>query len=73
VNKRTQKGSVQDRKNCTATAPTKLGKTHVDYWATRIEKRTFKGRDGVIVTIPDWQVRCVFRRISDSDPILVGQ
>jgi len=57
VSDNTQISAVQSRKNCTETAQTKLGKTHVDYWARRLEKRTFKRGDGERVEIPDWQVR----------------
>lgn len=53
----TQIGAVQSRKNRTETAQCKLGKTHVDYWSSRLEKRTFKNGDGDRVEIPYWQVR----------------
>ena len=52
-----QMSAIQSRKNCTETAQTKLGKTHVDYWAARLEKRTFLQRDGTRMEIPDYQVR----------------
>lgn len=53
----TQIGAVQSRKNCTETAQKKVGKTHVDYWAARLEKRTFLQKGGARVEIPDYQVR----------------
>lgn len=33
------------------------GKSHVDYWAPRLQKRSFLGRDGVQVEVPEWYVR----------------
>jgi hypothetical protein len=61
VSSKKHNGAVRSRKNCTETAQTKLGKTHVDYWAARLEKRTFVGRDGVRVEIPDYQIRMQHR------------
>lgn len=53
----TQIGVVQSKKNRTETAQCKLGKTHVDYWARGLEKRTFVNGDGARVEIPYWQIR----------------
>lgn len=57
MNKSIEKETVQNRKKGTERGQTKYGKTHVDYWAPRIRKRSFVGRDGQVVTIPDYQVR----------------
>ena len=54
---KTQISAVESRKNRTETAQCKLGKTHVDYWSNRLEKRTFQNGDGDRVEIPYWQVR----------------
>lgn len=34
-----------------------LSKTHQDYWYSRLKKRSYKGRDGVLAEVPSWQVR----------------
>ena len=35
----------------------KLPKTHQGYWVSRLQKRTYKERDGRITEIPTWQIR----------------
>jgi hypothetical protein len=35
----------------------RLGKSHVDYWAPRLTKRSYLDRDGKTVEISDWQIR----------------
>jgi hypothetical protein len=57
MNNRNQKESLQKGKNGTGRVQTKLGKTHVDYWYSKLQKRHFTGRDGVEVTMPDWHAR----------------
>lgn len=58
-----QRRTVENLQNRTETVqqpyskPNKhLPKTHVDYWKSRLVKRTFK-RDGKTFEVPDWQVR----------------
>ncbi len=65
MKERLQEQTVQDRKKGTERVQTKLGKTHVDYWYKRLQKRTYIGRDGSVVEIPSWQVRmkCAGRAI----------
>ena len=48
---------LQNRKKGTERVQAKLGKTHVDYWYSKLRKRNFSGRDGLQVQVPDWQVR----------------
>lgn len=61
-------GTVQDSNNRTETGQEKgrsqgkakgrLPKTHADYWASRLRKRTFLAPDGKTeIEIPTWQVR----------------
>ena len=40
-----------------ATTGRSTSKTHQDFWKPRLRRRVFKGRDGVPVEIPEWQVR----------------
>jgi integrase len=35
----------------------RLSKTHVDYWFSRLRKRSYPDRDGQLIEVPDWQVR----------------
>jgi integrase len=59
---------VEDIQNRTETGQTtgqtkskskraRLSKTHVDYWKKRLKRRSFVGRDGVRVEVPELQVR----------------
>ena len=49
---------LQNRKKGTERVQTKLGKTHVDYWYSKLRKRIFSGRDGPLkFRCSDWQVR----------------
>ena len=57
MNESEQVKGLQNRKKGTERVQTKLGKTHVDYWYSKLRKRIFSGRDGLQVQVPDWQVR----------------
>jgi len=57
MNKNVQKKPVRNPKKGTERVQTKLGKTHVDYWRSRLRKRRYAGRDGLAVEVPDWQIR----------------
>jgi hypothetical protein len=57
MNGNEQMKGLQNRKKGTERVQTKLGKTHVDYWYSKLRKRFFSGRDGLQVQVPDWQVR----------------
>jgi integrase len=57
MNSSDQDGSLQNPKKGTERVQTKLGKTHVDYWRSKLRKRSFVGRDGNPAEVPDWQVR----------------
>jgi len=57
MNESEQVKDLQNRKKGTERVQTKLGKTHVDYWYSKLRKRIFSGRDGLQVQVPDWQVR----------------
>ena len=57
MNESEQVKGLQNRKKGTEKVQTKLGKTHVDYWYSKLRKRIFSGRDGLQVQVPDWQVR----------------
>jgi integrase len=37
--------------------PSRLAKTHQDYWKARLRRRSYLGRHGDRVEIPEWQVR----------------
>ena len=66
--------TVQNRQSGTEVAQTMaqtnprkirhVGRTHVDYWAPRLKKRSYFDRQGREVEIPEWQVRiaCLGRR-----------
>lgn len=49
--------SLQNSKKGTERVQTKLGKTHVDYWHSRLRKRSYVGRDRLVYQVPDYQVR----------------
>lgn len=58
------KRTREDTNNRTETGQTaslarafRLAKTHQDYWKARLRRRSYVGRDGVRVEIPEWQVR----------------
>ena len=55
------KKPLQNRKYRTETGQTnrtdKLPKTHQGYWVSRLQKRTYKERDGSTTEIPTWQIR----------------
>lgn len=38
-------------------AITRHGKTHEDYWKSRVRRRVFRSRDGVLTEVPEWQVK----------------
>jgi len=57
MNNSKQKGILQNGKSGTERVQTKLGKTHMDYWYSKLRKRHFTGRDGEEVTMPDWHIR----------------
>jgi integrase len=67
VHMTTELGAVEDTNNRTETGQTKspmkgsrLAKTHQDYWRPRLKRRSYIGRDGVRVEIPEWQVRMFY-------------
>jgi len=35
----------------------RLGKTHQDYWQSRLKKRSYEGPRGKTFVVPGWQVR----------------
>jgi integrase len=56
--------TTEDSKNRTATGqtnrtgrPSRAAKTHQDYWKAKLKRRSYLGRDGKTVEIPEWQVR----------------
>lgn len=59
--------TVQNRKSGTEVAQSveqskpkkvrRVGKSHVDYWKPRLNKRSYSDREGRLVEIPDWQIR----------------
>lgn len=54
--------TIADTGNRTVTGQTKArtlrySKSHQDYWRPRLKRRSYRGRDGVLVEIPEWQVR----------------
>jgi integrase len=57
MNSKDHQGAVQNGKKGTERVQTKLGKTHVDYWYSKLLKRRYAGRDGVEVEVPYWQIR----------------
>ena len=56
IKDRTMTGQTTGQTNSPAKAA-RLAKTHQDYWKTKIKRRTYVGRDGKRVEIPEWQVR----------------
>jgi hypothetical protein len=56
-----QDQTFQDGKRGTERVQTKLGKTHVDYWYSKMFKRTFLGRDEAEVEVPCWQARMKYQ------------
>lgn len=62
--------TLRNAKNRTETGQTKpdrqvtrlrLPKTHQDYWKTKLQKRSYRQRDGTVSEIPEWQVRIQYR------------
>jgi len=35
----------------------RLGKAHVDFWKSRLRRRTYRGTDGLLHDVPEWQVK----------------
>jgi integrase len=68
---REKKGNMrtdEDSKNRTVTGqtnrtdkPSRAAKTHQDYWKAKLKRRSYIGRDGKTVEIPEWQVRMFHR------------
>jgi len=52
----TQNRTVTGQTNRTDTA-SRLPKTHQDYWKTKLKRRSYLGRDGDRVEVPEFQVR----------------
>lgn len=59
--------TLEDTDNRTVTGQTKesvknsrLSKTHQDYWRPRLKRRSYVGRDGKRVEVPEWQVRMFY-------------
>jgi integrase len=55
---------LEDTENRTVTGqtnlegkPSRLPKTHQDYWKAKLKRRSYVDRDGSRVQIPEWQVR----------------
>jgi integrase len=60
--------TTEDSKNRTETGQTdrtdklsRPAKTHQEYWRARLKRRSYVGRDGMAVEIPEWQVRMFHR------------
>ena len=52
-------GSVMDQStvNSGSDMIRRAGKSHVDYWTSRLTKRSYLDREGNSVEVPDWQAR----------------
>ncbi|MDQ5978316.1 MAG: hypothetical protein QG602_1290, partial [Verrucomicrobiota bacterium] len=56
--------TIEDIENRTVTGqtnsegkPSRLAKTHQEYWKAKLKRRSYLDRDGTRVQIPEWQVR----------------
>lgn len=63
-----KKQTSEDTKDRTLTGQTKpelrssrFAKTRQDYWKTKLRRRSYTGRDGKRVEIPEWQVRMFYQ------------